>query len=78
MTKERKAKIGALLVFFGVFIWGLHSSPNLVKWHDLLNPTSSRCDIAFLELIGASLIPLFAASIWYLIWRPKPPKREKP
>jgi len=77
MTKERKAKIEALLVFFAVLIYGFHCDPDPFPWHNLLT-TSARCDTALFRLIGASLIPLFVASIWYLIRRPKPPKQEKP
>ena len=78
MSKSRRVKIEAAVVFVIVFIYGRYSSPEPIPWADLLALGSARFDIAFARLAGAALLPGVVAVVWYIIRKPKPSRPGTP
>lgn len=78
MSKPRRVKLEALLIFLAVFLYALYSGPDLVKWQYLSDPNSAAFDMGLSELIGALIPPAIVAWIWYAVRKPKAIKPGPP
>ena len=64
MAKRRRAKLEAVLVFVALFLYGLYSTPGLVKWRYFSNPNTADFDTGLTELLGAMILPGILSFVW--------------